>query len=393
MKFNRLICNEINALKYEFRIITLIGPRQAGKTTLCKALFPDYQYVSLEDPDHREWATEDPKGFLQTYRASVIFDEIQRVPSLLSYLQRIVDEDDIKAQFILTGSHQLALSEAVTQSLAGRTALVSLLPLSFAEVQSGMPEYAEQSVEAHLIGGFMPGRLKDNGSPHRFYRAYFQTYVERDVRTLIQLKEFSKFENCVRLLAGRVGQMVNQSSLATEVGVSATTIGHWLSVLESSFIIQRLQPYFENFGKRIVKAPKLYFVDTGLAAWLLGIESESQMQRDPLKGNLFENMVVMEAFKARLHAGRDPRLYYFRDSHGHEVDLVWQNQRELCPIEIKAGQTWQSRFLKGTQFFQGLSEKASSAHIIYAGEQERSSEDYQLLNYLKTAEIFESSSA
>lgn len=383
--YQRKMLPELQSLATQFRVITLIGPRQAGKTTLCKLAFPDYQYVSMEDPDIRFYAEEDPRAFLKEYRSHVIIDEVQRVPSLLSYIQSIVDEDAIPAQFVLTGSHQLKLKEAISQSLAGRTALLSLLPLSFEEI----PEPYD-TVEQSLLNGFMPGKLAQNINTSHYYRSYFQTYIERDVSQLINLKDSVKFENFVRLCAGRVGQLFNHASLATEVGVSAPTIHEWLSVLEASFVVFRLQPYFENFGKRMTKSPKLYFVDTGLAAWLLGIENERQMQRDPLKGNLFENMMVIDALKARLNRGKEPRMYFFRDSHGNEVDLVMQSGRQLIPVEIKSSQTWQNSYLKGLKYFEKLvGDRSLKGTVIYAGEQERDSEHYRLLSYSHISSICE----
>jgi len=339
--YKRTILKEIKALAQEFRVITVLGPRQAGKTTLCRLAFPKYQYVSLEDPDTRLYASEDPRGFLNEYRQKVILDEVQRVPQLLSYIQTIVDEDNLKAQFILTGSHQLELGAAISQSLAGRTARLTLLPLSMNELKQET-DISKEGLNELLLNGFMPGKHADRIDTARFYRSYFQTYIERDVRLLINLKDSAKFEKFVRLCAGRVGQLLNQASLANDVGVTANTISDWISVLEASFIIYRLQPYYENIGKRLVKSPKLYFIDTGLAAWLMGIETSTQMQRDPLRGNLFENLIVMEALKLKLNRGKDPRLFFYRDSHGNEVDLVIQTGNHFTPVEIKSSKTWHS---------------------------------------------------
>lgn len=377
--FNREIINEFKQLAKEFRVITVLGPRQAGKTTLCRLAFPDYAYVSLEDPDTRLFAEDDPKAFLAQYRQQVIFDEIQRVPSLLSYIQGIVDADQIKAQFILTGSHQLELGQAISQSLAGRTALLTLLPLTLNELNLGT---RTPDTDTLLLNGFMPGKHHDQIDQARFYRSYFQTYIERDVRQLIQLKDSTRFEKFVRLCAGRTGQLLNQATLANEVGVTANTISDWLSVLEASFIIVRLQPWFENIGKRLIKAPKLYFVDTGLAAWLLGIETQTQMQRDPLRGHLFENMVVLEALKNRLNQGKEPRLFFYRDSQGHEVDLVLQRGHQLQPIEIKSAQTWNPEFLKGlNQFKKIFGDRVIDPAIVYGGDAERDTDQYHLRSF------------
>lgn len=385
--YKRTILKEIKTLAAAFRIISVLGPRQSGKTTLCRMAFPNYQYVSLEDPDTRAYATEDPRGFLGEYRENAILDEIQRVPQLLSYIQTIVDEDNKKAQFILTGSHQLELGAAIAQSLAGRTALLNLLPLSMQELKQEA-KIDQKELNALLLTGFMPGKHADRVDTSRFYRSYFQTYIERDVRLLVNLKDAAKFEKFVRLCAGRIGQLLNQASLANDVGVSANTINDWISVLEASFIVYRLQPYYENIGKRLIKSPKLYFVDTGLAAWLLGIETAAQMQRDPLRGSLFENMVVMDVLKEELNRGRDPRLFFYRDSHGNEVDLLIQRGNRLLPIEIKASQTWHNSFVKGIDYFRNiLSERSETGIVVYGGHKNRTTEQYRLRSYAKLTDI------
>lgn len=387
--YKRQILTELKGLAKEFRVVTVLGPRQAGKTTLCQQAFPKYDYVSLEDPDTRNFASEDPRGFLQEHHKQVIFDEVQRVPELLSYIQTIVDRDKLKGQFILTGSHQLALGEAIAQSLAGRTAQLTLLPLTLEELKQA-PEYPREDLNAVLLNGFMPGKHDENINTSRFYRAYFQTYVERDVRLLINLKDSAKFEKFVRLCAGRIGQLFNQASLANEIGVSAHTINEWLSVLEASFIVYRLQPYYENIGKRLIKSPKLYFIDTGLAAWLLGIENTTQMQRDPLRGNLFENFIVMEALKARFNQGKESRLFFYRDSNGNEVDLVLQNGTQLTPIEIKSSQTWHNSFTKGTRYLKKiLPGRTTQGIVIYGGESNRSTQHYRLRSYKKLNGLFD----
>ncbi len=377
--FARSIHQELQVLSRSFRVISVLGPRQAGKTTLCKLAFPQYRYVSLEDPDVRQYAIEDPRGFLSEYRKYVIFDEVQRVPQLLSYIQTIVDEDQISAQFILTGSHQLELGQALSQSLAGRSAILTLLPLSLQELSGSNNEYGLDDI---IINGFMPGKHQQSIEAQRYYRSYFQTYIERDVRQLINLKDFVKFEKFVRLCAGRVGQLLNQSNLANEVGVSAVTIAEWISVLEASYIVYRLPPYYENFGKRLIKSPKLYFIDTGLAAWLLGIENVKQLSRDPLRGALFENLIIIEALKSHLNLGKDPRIFFFRDSHGNEVDLIIQFARQLKPYEIKSSQTWHDSFLKGLFYFNQLvGERGEKGCIIYAGNSSRNNDSYTLLPY------------
>lgn len=349
----------------EYPVVTLLGPRQAGKTTLAKDTFPEYDYCNLEDPELRRLASEDPKQFFTMRGEYAILDEIQRVPELLSWIQVRVDERKRKGQYILTGSHQLSLHEAVAQSLAGRTALLRLLPLSIKELQTtGFP-----LDKNHLLQtGFMP-RIYDAGlNPTRLYGNYFRTYVERDVRQLMEIRNLNLFENFIRLLAGRIGQPLNLSAMSGDVGVSSTTLKEWLSLLEASFVVFRLTPYYRNFGKRIIKSPKIYFSEPGLAAWLLGIESANEAARDPLHGNLFENMVIVEALKARYNAGKEPRLYFWQDSNRNEVDLVFEKQRHLVPIEIKSAMTWHRDFTTNLTKFQRSIPEAQDGYVIYAGD-------------------------
>jgi len=287
----------------EYPVVTVTGPRQSGKTTLVRGLFPDHGYCNLEHPEVRSLAESDPKSFFELNPGRLIIDEVQRVPELLSWIQVRVDEAGSKGHYILTGSHQLSLHEAIAQSLAGRTALLRLLPFSFAELRAAghLPGKGEA-----LLRGFMPRVFDDDLEPSFAYRNYFQTYVERDVRQLIQLKDVTQFERFMRLLAGRVGQPVNYQSLGNDVGVSRTTITDWLSILEASFITFTLAPYYQNFGKRLIKTPKLYFYDSGLAAHLLGIENARQLETHPLRGALFETFVVAEVLKQYRHRGRRP---------------------------------------------------------------------------------------
>ena len=382
--YPRVLSKELGLLSRQFRIVTVLGPRQAGKSTLCRASFPDYAYVSLEDPDVRAYASTDPRGFLRDHPSPAIFDEIQRVPALLSYLQGIVDREKKKGQYILTGSHQLELGAAISQSLAGRTALLRLLPLSFEELPRG-----GRSAAQCVFEGGMPGRYADAVDVGRYYRSYFQTYVERDLRMLAQVKDLALFEKFVKLCAGRIAQVLNVASLAGDVGVSPNTAQHWLSMLEASFIVVRLPPFFENFGKRLVKSAKLYFTDSGLACWLLGINSFQQVARDPLWGALFENLVVTEALKSRHNRGLEADLYYFRDSHGHEVDLLLRQGRQLHAVEIKAAQTFDSSYLRGLGYFAGLvRDRLASRTVVYGGDQIRQGTSYSLLPFEDTHQIF-----
>lgn len=387
MEFNRILSGQLIELSKQFRVVTLLGPRQAGKTTLTKMAFPNYRYVSLENPENRNLAISDPRSFLQQNPPPVIFDEIQRVPELLSWVQEIVDaRPDQRGQFILTGSHQPLLQNTISQSLAGRTALLTLLPLSIVEVLAKMTPPRSDSASDWIHRGFLPEIYRANMDPISTYRAYLQTYVERDVRQIINLKDVLVFERFLRLLAARVGQLVNMNSLASDVGVSSKTIGEWISVLEASFIVFRLTPYFENFGKRVVKAPKLFFTDVGLASYLLNLESAQAIERNSLYGNLFENLVVAELLKSRLNQGRESELYFYRDSHGREVDLLWRSAEKLTPIEIKSSQTYHVEYLKNLTFFSSLTQSKKSGFLIYSGISRRINEQFTALNFLQATD-------
>lgn len=377
----RKLSSEILRSSTEYPVVTLIGPRQSGKTTLVRSLFSNHGYANLEDPELRSLAERDPKAFLHRFPPPVIFDEIQRVPSMLSYIQVKVDERPSgKGQWILTGSNQLRLRESVAQSLAGRTALLTLLPFSIGEL-AGVGASAHRSFSEWIHTGFLP-RIHDQGiRPLSAWRDYYQTYVERDVRLLIQLENQTGFERFLRLLAGRVGQLLNLNSMAGEVGVAQSTLAKWMSVLEASFVVFRLLPYHKNFGKRLTKSPKLYFTDPGLAAFLLGIESADQVERDPLVGGLFENLVVLEALKSRLHSGLLPNLHFFRDSNGREVDLLYPFGASVIPIEIKSAMTFHADFESGIRYFQKLTGSMQSGRIIYAGETEFVTDGYEVVNF------------
>lgn len=379
----RTIQTQLKKLASMYPVVTITGPRQSGKTTLAKMTFPNYRYVSLENFDVRQMADIDPRGFLKNYAAPVIFDEIQRVPALLSYIQTVVDEKKSSGQYILTGSHQPQLGQGVSQSLAGRTGILQLLPLSIAELASAGIVLTR---DEYMVQGFMP-RLYDTPlDAKNLYRDYFSTYVEKDVRMMLNIKNLGAFENFVKLLAGRVGQLVNLSSLANDAGISIPTLKEWLSVLEASFIVFQLPCYFENFGKRLVKSKKLYFTEIGLASWMLGIETPEQASRDPLFGGLFENLVIVEALKSRFNAGERPDLYFLRDSQGLEADLLFQKSyNELIPIEIKGGMTWNKDFCRNLLKLRKLSDKFTSGYVIYAGDLTPEIEGIKFLNFKDTA--------
>jgi predicted AAA+ superfamily ATPase len=366
MYIPRDINSELITLTREYPIVTLLGPRQAGKTTLAKKALPDYAYSNLEDPETREFAEHDPKAYLKSFPGKTIFDEIQRVPKLLSYLQVEVDARPENGRFILTGSHQLSLREAVTQSLAGRTAILTLLPLSIHELQKAGISHPDFS---HCcFTGFLPRVYEQSQRPGPAYGNYYQTYVERDVRQLITLKDHSLFEKMLKLIAGRVGQLMDYSALANDVGVDSKTIRHWISILEASFILFKLPPYVENYGKRVIKSPKYYFTEPGLLCFLLGIREAEQVQRDPLVGSIFENLVVIEALKTRFNAGEPADLYFFRDSKGNEVDLLSGSGRNLIAAEIKSASTFSQGQLKGLRRFKELSQTVKRGIVFYNGQ-------------------------
>jgi len=383
----RNILPELLILLAEYPVVTLIGPRQSGKTTLVKHFLEGYEYSNLEHPETRHIAENDPKAYLSQFKGKVIIDEIQRAPELLSYIQVMVDEKPDNGRFLLTGSHQLQLQEAVGQSLAGRTAILSLLPLSIAELSNHKIKF--DSFATYCLKGFYPRVYDQEMRPKQMYANYYRTYVERDVRQLIQLKDIAPFEKFIRLLAGRVGQLVDYGGLSNDVGVDAKTIKSWLSILEASFIVFKLSPYYENFGKRVIKSPKYYFTDLGLLCYLLGIETEEQLTRDPLVGNIFENLIVLEGVKTRFNQGLAANLYFFRDSNGNEVDLLYKKGRELVGIEIKSASTFFHKQLKGLEKFKQLTEQCLETYLVYNGENRELSNQCKVLNFKDTANIFD----
>ena len=375
----RTITKELLTQLREYPVVTVIGPRQAGKTTLVRNVLPDYSYVSLEDPENRQLANDDPKAFLKRFSGKTIFDEVQRTPHLLSYLQGIVDEEGTNGRFVLTGSHQLELRAAITQSLAGRTGILHLLPLSIGELHDAKITFDD--FESYIVQGFLPRVYDQHQRPRTAYANYYQTYVEKDVRQLIQLKDVSLFEKFIKLLAGRVGQIINYQSLSNDVGVGAPTIKQWLSILEASFIIFKLPPYYKNFGKRVIKSPKYYFTEIGLLAYLLGIEKNTQVSRDPLVGNIFENLAVIEVLKSRYNQGRNAELYYFRDSNGNEIDLLCKTGDGLVGVEIKSASTWNNSFSKSLTNFSESNEKLAGRIVVYSGSRIDLSSGVQVRSY------------
>lgn len=351
----------------QFYVVTLTGPRQSGKTTLLRTVFPTKPYVSLEDPDQRQRFLSDPRGMLAGYPDGAFFDEFQRVPTLPSYLQRIVDEKKTTGLFVLSGSQQLEVMNTVSQSLAGRSAVLRLLPLSLSELISS-PGHVLQTDNGYLVRGFYPQLYQRETDVELFYSSYIQTYLERDIQQLAHVKDLNQFQRFLVLCASRVGQLLNASALAVEVGVSVPTIQAWLSILEASYIIYMLPPYHGNVRKRMIKSPKIYFYDVGLACHLLGLHTELQISRDSLRGHLFENMVIMDALKAYLNCGKRPQFFFYRDQQQTEIDLLIEDGRCYKSYEIKSGQTFFPEFI---QAFSKVPEplKAMMIHrgLIYGG--------------------------
>lgn len=378
MYLKRVIEEEVIAMSKQYPVITITGPRQSGKTTLSKVLFNELPYYSFENPDTRLFATTDPRAFLNTNRSGAILDEIQNVPELLSYLQQIVDERRNEVKFILTGSNQFMLLDKVTQSLAGRTAILKLLPLELSEIGE------EKSFPTNdlILKGFYPGIYAHNLTPYKAYLNYYETYLERDLRKLIQIKDIGLFQKFIRICAGRAGNLLNASALANETGISVGTVKSWLAILEASYVIFFLNPYFENIGKRYIKSPKIYFYDVGLLAFLLGIEDSNQLSRDPLRGALFENMVVSELIKIRVNKGLDSNVYFYHDSHHNEIDIIIKHGNRLQPVEIKSSQTFHTDFLKQFKHFNKIyPDKTINPVLIYDGEMQQKVLGVEIINF------------
>ena len=372
----REITPRLTSLFQQYPFVTVTGPRQSGKTTLCRAAFPDLAYANLEAPDQRDFAESDPRGFLAQFDEGAILDEIQHVPELLSYLQVLADERGSNSLFVLTGSEQFRLSDAISQSLAGRTALLRLLPFSLTERQR---TGASDAVDDILYSGFYPRILDQGLDPRQALGDYFETYVERDVRRLGEIRNLTSFRLFVRLCAGRVGQLANLSSLGADAGVSHTTARQWLTILETSYIIFQLQPYHANIRKRLVKSPKLYFYDVGLASYLIGIESARQIATHPLRGALFENAVVAEVLKHRFNQGQQPNLSFFRDARGLECDLLYETGHGIGAIEIKSGSTVASDYFHSLSRVAELIPEIFAKAVVYGGTARQSRSDCEVV--------------
>lgn len=370
----------------QYPFVTVTGPRQSGKTTLCRATFPDLKYVNLESPDQREFAQSDPHTFLSRLDEGAILDEIQRVPDLLSYLQVLADEKGRNSLFVLTGSEHFMLSEAISQSLAGRTGLLHLLPFSLAERRR---MGAGNAIDEILYSGFYPRVHDQKIEPRQAYADYFETYVTRDVRQLSEIRNLTSFQRFVRLCAGRTGQLTDLSALGADAGVSHTTARHWLEILEASYLVFRLPPFHANIRKRLVRLPKLYFYDVGLASYLIGIEQASQIATHPLRGALFENMVVAEALKYRFNLGRRANLSFFRDSRGLECDLLLETARGIDAIEIKSGATVASDFFDALNAVGKLIPKVSMKAVVYGGGKRQSRSAGEVVPFVDLRNVLE----
>ncbi len=369
-----------------FPIVTLTGPRQSGKTTLAKAIFKDRPYASLEEPDLRQAAQDDPRSFLARYPDGAIFDEVQRCPEILSYLQTLVDADSRMGLYILTGSQQFGLMSGITQSLAGRAAFVELLPFAIPELAGAAK--LPPDIDVMMLTGCYPPIYDRALAPSAWYSAYVTAYVERDVRQILKIQELETFQRFVRFCAGRSGQLLNLSSLATECGITHNTAKAWISVMEASYLIFLLRPHSANFNKRLIKMPKLYFYDAGLAAWLLGIRTKEQMITHPLRGNLFETFIIAELIKSKFNKGDKPAFFFWRDSNGNEVDLIVEQETKLIPIEIKSGRTLTHESFAGLEKWNTLAgTKAATPTLIYAGDESYQQKGVKIIGWKECGTI------
>ncbi len=361
----RKISSKVIECANYYQVLVINGPRQTGKTTLCRHLFEDYAYYNIEDLALRIRIAADPKGFLSSCGKRVIIDEVQHIPELLSYIQLTVDEDS-ERRFVLTGSNNFTIMESITQSLAGRACLFTLMPLSLSEITGAIDD---MSVDEIMLRGFFPGAMLKNIPPEIFYANYHTTYIERDVRQVKNITDIGAFQQMMRLMAGRCGSEMNASALAGETGISAPTIRSWNSVLETSYLTHPLRPYFANISKRLVKSPKVYFIDTGLLCFLLDIKSVEQLAVHPLRGAVFENLVVNEMLKHEFNSAHLPQLYFYRENAGREVDIVKEDGGQLCLFEVKSSSTFNPSFIANMNYLRKLlGNKVKSSTLIYTGD-------------------------
>ncbi|WP_026450349.1 ATP-binding protein [Aequorivita capsosiphonis] len=374
----RTLSNELARLSEDFAVIVVTGPRQSGKTTLCRNQFANFHYINLENISAREQIQTAPKAFLEQHLEGLIIDEAQHLPELFSYIQLIVDENK-EAQFILTGSSDFSLMQGITQSLAGRVAVLTLLPLSLKELSDSISRIETNTL---LFNGGYPAVWGKNIPVQDVARNYYNTYIERDVRQLLNVKNITKYQTFIKLCAGRIGTELNASALSNAIGVSVPTVQEWLSTLEASYILFRLPPFFRNIGKRLVKSPKLYFYDTGLVCFLLGIENEKQLETHPLRGAIFENMVVLEFFKHRYNQGKEPHFYFYRDKSQIEVDLIEEKGVDLYAYEIKSAKAFTKSFMASLDYFRKVAgTNVVSTQVIYDGKNDIFSSENGMINF------------
>lgn len=378
MKIIREITQKITGALDKFPIVALIGPRQSGKTTLCQMLKPGYTYVNLENISVRSFAKSDPEGFLETYKNGVIIDEIQYVPDLFSYLQVYTDQRQINGEYLITGSQHFLMSQHISQSLAGRVALFNLLPFSIGELKNG--QFVFDDWETYLLNGSYPRKWNNTIDAFDFYDNYLKTYVERDVRLLKNIMNLDVFQKFIRLLAGRTGQLFNQSSLGNELGIDNKTVNAWMTLLEASFIAFRLPPYHSNFSKKLVKTPKVYFYDTGLLCYLLGVRTIQDLNIHFAKGQLFENFILIELIKKAWHNNTHEKCFFWRDSSGHEVDLLVEDGLKLSAIEVKSSKTIHTDFFKNLKKFQKIKPDVKS-YLVYGGQEFQKRTDGTVIGY------------
>lgn len=382
---HRELSTKLIELFSKFPAIAILGPRQSGKTTIAKEIFPHLKYANLEDLSIREHAKNDPKDFLENNPQGLIIDEIQNAPELLSYLQVYIDKYDKAGLYVLTGSHQILLNERISQSLAGRIAITTLLPFSYQEIKN--QDSISNNINQVIFNGFYPRLFKYNIMPEDFYPSYIQTYIEKDIRQLKNVSDLGIFQKFMKLCAGRVGQLLNLSSLANDCGISQVTARQWLSLLEMCFIVYLLKPHHVNFNKRLVKTPKLYFYDTGILCNLLDIRSSEQLNTHYARGSLFENFIVNECLKSRFHKGKVPNIYFWRDKLGHEIDILITKGTNFIPIEIKSGKTLNQEFFKNIKYWNKISGIESNNFLIYCGE-EQSRQNSTIINWQNLEKLF-----
>ncbi|MFH1564471.1 MAG: ATP-binding protein [bacterium] len=379
MYIDRTLEKKIKQLAKTYPVVALTGPRQSGKTTMVKKIFSGKKYISLENLDNRAFAKNDPRGFLKTYKNGAVIDEAQNVPELFSYIQEIVDTNKKPGEFILTGSQNFLLMEKINQSLAGRIAITTLLPLSMEEISK---KTKKLQLNQLMLNGQYPIIYEKKIDANEWYQNYIKTYIERDVRLMKNITDLNLFQKFVKLCAGRIGQILNLTSIANDCGVSHNVIRGWISILEASYIIFLLHPYYENFNKRLIKMPKIYFYDTGLAASLLGIEDKDKFDINPFKGGLFESFVISEIMKKEYNKGRTPNIYFWRDKTGHEIDCLYENKRKKYAIEIKSAKTINSDFFDNLNYLQKISKNNfTNSVLIYGGNEKQNRNDATVLGW------------